>query len=117
MNFLQENNENHLTDDVSALRRSTSDILAISSLPSIWINQTPSQLSESLAETLFAILGLEFAFVRFKDRNIPLESIYTNNGFLTGQKLQSLSTALETFIETEKVTPALSEFLDGKNIQ
>lgn len=107
MNFPKDNNGLSLNEELIALRRSTRDIVAISALPSVWIHLNPSQVADSLAETLSRCLKSEFVYVMFSNGDAQIESIYGKNGSITLTK--DLSTAFGSFIETGSVSPALKE--------
>jgi signal transduction histidine kinase len=52
-----------LSDDPEELRGAICDLVAISTLPTIWIEDDVQRIAESVAEVLVAMLGLEFVFV------------------------------------------------------
>jgi PAS domain S-box-containing protein len=50
-------------NDSDELRRCVRDLVALSTLPVIWINHDGRQIADSVAEALIAILGLEFVYI------------------------------------------------------
>jgi PAS domain S-box-containing protein len=58
----------HSPDEAQQLRRSMRDVVALSTLPAIWLNHDPRQIAESTAEVLVAMLGLEFAYVSLQEK-------------------------------------------------
>jgi signal transduction histidine kinase len=72
------------SESLQELQRAIRDLVAISTLPTIWIDDDAQRIAESMAEALVALLDLEFAFVslhvdnkthfqiaRSRDRTIP----------------------------------------------
>jgi PAS domain S-box-containing protein len=52
------------SDETQQLRRTLRDLVALSALSAVWVDQEPARVAEDLAEVLLRVLGLEFALVR-----------------------------------------------------
>jgi hypothetical protein len=59
-------------DEVQHLRRSLRDLLALTSLPALWVGQTPYQMLESLADAIQRILDADIVHARLGSRLQPL---------------------------------------------
>jgi PAS domain S-box-containing protein len=56
-------------DEISSLRRTMRDLVALSALPAIWTGYHSERIAESLADILLRLLPLEFIYIR-----LPRES-------------------------------------------
>jgi PAS domain S-box-containing protein len=54
-------------DETQRLRRTLRDLVALSALSAVWVDQEPARIAEGLAEVLLRVLGLEFSLVRLTD--------------------------------------------------
>jgi signal transduction histidine kinase len=83
--------------EIDLLRRCTRDVVAVSTLPAVWLSHTPQQVAASLLEVLYDVLRLDFAFVRLND---GLELLYARDGFLVERDVRTFSTALDRWLAT-----------------
>src|ERR1043166_2128409 len=51
-------------DDTRQLRRTMRDLVALSTLPAVWVGLSPDAIARSLADTLLNTLVLDIAVVR-----------------------------------------------------
>jgi hypothetical protein len=49
--------------DETRTRRTIRDLVALSTLPAIWVNYQPLQVAQSLAEVLQSTLGLDLVYL------------------------------------------------------
>jgi PAS domain S-box-containing protein len=56
--------EENPLDEISSLRRTMRDLVALSALPAIWIGYHSERIAESLADIMLRILSLEFIYIR-----------------------------------------------------
>lgn len=109
--------ENADVTEIAVLRRTTRDIVALSSLLSSWVQHSPSQIAESLAETLAISLDLELAYVQIAGSETRIETAYTRKGFLTKNLLDNLSEQLRPIIEAKVLSLSLPDFFCSEIIQ
>ena len=57
--------EEDLSEDVSSLRRTMRDLVALSALPAIWTGYKSERIAESLADVMLRMLFLELIYVTF----------------------------------------------------
>ena len=57
--------EEDLSEEVSSLRRTMRDLVALSALPAIWTNYKSERIAESLADVMLRMLFLELIYVTF----------------------------------------------------
>lgn len=53
--------------DPRRLRATVGDLLALSTVPAVWVGREPSAIAVELADVLVESFGLDFAFVRLSD--------------------------------------------------
>jgi signal transduction histidine kinase len=56
--------EEDFLDEISSLRRTMRDLVALSALPAIWTSYHSERIAESLADIMLRILSLEFIYIR-----------------------------------------------------
>jgi PAS domain S-box-containing protein len=56
------------TDEIHDLRRSVRDLVALSTLPTVWTNTDAAGIADSLAEICQRQLALDFCYVRVRER-------------------------------------------------
>jgi PAS domain S-box-containing protein len=56
--------EEDFLDEMSSLRRTMRDLVALSALPAIWTGYRSERIAESLADIMLRILSLEFIYIR-----------------------------------------------------
>lgn len=105
----RETGEDPVAIELLTLRRATRDIVAISSLPAIWTLHSPSQVADSLVETLYHCLGLEFAYAEFIGPNEKAATAYAKNGFLKQSTLAKLANDLAPWGKAARPVPLTSE--------
>jgi hypothetical protein len=57
--------EEKFSDEISSLRRTMRDLVAISTLPAIWTGYNSACIAESLADVMLNTLSLELIYVTF----------------------------------------------------
>ena len=55
------------SEDVRRLRATVGDLLALSTVPAVWVGKEPSAIAVELVDVLVESFGLDFAFVRLRD--------------------------------------------------
>ena len=58
----------HAHNENRRLRRTMRDLVALSTLPAVWINLAPDAIARSLADVILSTLCLDFVYVRLKER-------------------------------------------------
>jgi PAS domain S-box-containing protein len=56
--------EENFLDEISSLRRTMRELVALSALPAIWTGYHSERIAESLADIMLRILSLEFIYIR-----------------------------------------------------
>jgi signal transduction histidine kinase len=97
--------EESAADELSSLRRTTREIVAISALSSVWSAYRPSQLADSLVETLVQGLRLEFAYLRLVGSETTIERAYASGPSLPDADVVLLGDKIRAWIKSE--TPRL----------
>src|SRR5918996_5840285 len=71
-----------LFDDNQDLRRCLRDLVALSTLPAVWLGYDTQHIAESLADALLGMLRLDFTYVCVKRyaHDAPLEVARTKAG-------------------------------------
>ena len=69
-----------LAEENRRLRRTMRDLVALSTLPAIWIGLSPDHIAASLAEILTRTLGLDCVLVRLGEPDDPVESVSSRYG-------------------------------------
>lgn len=87
--------------ELLALRRAARDIVAISTLPSLWQSHSPSQVADSLIEVLFHSLHLDFAYVVSPGIDVHIETAFTARGFLKKEDAAALGRKLELLADLD----------------
>lgn len=101
-----------LSNELQALRRTVRDVVAVSTLPAIWVSLTPNQIAASLAEVLFNALHLEFSFVSVADEAKEFfQAAYSQRGFLKENDLKELSRKFEPLISPDSRLAVHDSFL------
>jgi len=57
--------EENFSDEISSLRRTMRDLVALSALPAIWTGYNSGRIAESLADVMLRTLSLELIYVTF----------------------------------------------------
>lgn len=94
--------------ELKKLLRTNRDIIAISSLPSIWVKYDIPKVAESLVETLTSTLSLEFSFLMLKGQS-SIVSVHTQKGKLSAEALEELTVKLSHLLTQS--SPAISHEL------
>jgi GAF domain-containing protein len=68
--------------EISRLRAALRDLVALFSIPVVWIGREPAAIANGLADTLVALSQLDFAFVRLRDpRGVGAVDALRGNGW------------------------------------
>jgi PAS domain S-box-containing protein len=71
----------NLADENRRLRRGMRDLVALSTLPAVWIGLDPSGIAGSLADVLLTCLAVDFVYIRLRDaRGDALVDLVRSNG-------------------------------------
>ena len=88
------------SDEVIELRRCVRDLVALSTLPALWIGYPPRRILESFADALIGTLRLDLAYVRLpmpSDRLI-VEVAYTDRGLGSDDQVRVIGAALAPWL-------------------
>jgi PAS domain S-box-containing protein len=74
--------------DEATLRRCLCDVLALSTLPSVWAGAQPLRIAESLADALYSMLSADFVYVALRDpRGSTLASVAQTDRYESNPQL------------------------------
>jgi PAS domain S-box-containing protein len=57
------------SDELGNLRHTMRDLVALSTLPTVWANYNPRDIAESLADVLIKTLGLDLIYIRLRNQS------------------------------------------------
>src|SRR5260221_12515957 len=63
--------EENFLDEISSLRHTMRDLVALSALPVVWIGYDLERIAESLADVMMGILSLELIYITFARKGAP----------------------------------------------
>jgi signal transduction histidine kinase len=63
--------EGYFLDEISILRHTLRDLVALSALPVIWTGYDSERIAESLADVMLSILSLELIYITFARKGAP----------------------------------------------
>jgi signal transduction histidine kinase len=93
------------SDEIQTLRRCVRDLVALSTLPEVWIDYGPLGIAESLADVLLSTLYLDFVFVRCPTDGSTLEVARFNHPSETTDQAPLIRKALGPWLEREGSNP------------
>jgi signal transduction histidine kinase len=67
--------EENLLDEISSLRHTMRDLVALSALPVIWTGYESERIAESLADVMLSILSLELIYITFARKGAPVMEV------------------------------------------
>jgi two-component system sensor histidine kinase HydH len=99
-----------LFDDNQDLRRCIGDLVALSTLPAVWIGYDTQRIAESLADALLGMLRLDFTYVCVKRyaHDAPLEVARTKAGLNGVEQAHALGRLLTPWLDVEGVHPRVA---------
>ncbi|PSJ16514.1 sensor histidine kinase [Nitrosomonas supralitoralis] len=91
-----------VSNELQSLRRAIRDVVAVSTFPAIWLQNTPNQIADSLAEMLYSTLRLEFTFVSICNCGRDfIRKAYTRQGFLKSNDVDAIYQNLAPLFSAE----------------
>lgn len=104
-------------EEVQRLRGAMRDVIAIASLPSIWSHYDVDHVAESLVETLYRSLFLDFAYVCIKGPHRSIPAAYSRSGFMQKSSLEKLNATALAWLESQTLSAGIRSlphpFADG----
>jgi PAS domain S-box-containing protein len=90
------------------LRRAIRDLVGLSALSAVWVDQEPARIADDLAEVLLRVLRLDFTLVRLKgqDGEDTPEVVRTAQSAGLVYAPQAISQALAGWLEVGEVLPS-----------
>lgn len=81
-----------LADEIRELRRGLRDLVALTSLPSIWSDSKPQEIAANLADVLITRLNLDLVYVSMKnvDHDNTLELVRTPQQDIQGEQAREI---------------------------
>lgn len=89
-------------DEQQELRSCLRDLVAISTLPALWINLKPAEIAASLLDLLFTALRLKFTYARLVQPGTrePIEVMRTTERGDTPERARELGVSLDRHLHT-----------------
>ena len=100
-----------LTDEIQSLRRSLRDLVALTTLPTIWAGSTPSGIAESLTDVLLTTcpqLDLIYILLNRSAPENALELVRTRQDLITGDAAQKIGTVFAPWLKTDGSSPLVT---------
>src|SRR5437868_2792369 len=96
-------------DEVQTLRRCVRDLVALSTLPEVWIDYGPLGIAESLADVLLSTLYLDFVYIRCPTDGRALEVARFNGRSETTDRAPLIRKALGPWLkwQNSNLPPAI----------
>src|SRR5438132_1307583 len=96
------------SDEIQTLRRCVRDLVALSTLPEVWIDYGPLGIAESLADVLLSTLYLDFVYIRCPTDGRALEVARFNCPAETTDRALLIRKALGPWLKGESFTVPLA---------
>jgi GAF domain-containing protein len=112
----------NLTDEVLSLRRTLRDLVALTSLPAVWVGSKPYEIAESLSDVLFRTCPhLDLVYIlltRFAEEN-ALELVCTGQGLITGDAAQKIREAVAPLLKGGdlKTNHSIADPINGGSLE
>src|SRR3954449_10529915 len=90
------------------LRRTMRDLVALSTLPAVWVGLGPDGIARSLADALLHTLALDLIYVRLADLTAGgvVEVVHARHG-PDATRVETVRAALAPLLEPEATGPAM----------
>jgi PAS domain S-box-containing protein len=88
----------HSSDEGADLRRHVRDLVALSTLPAVWVGQSTRAIADSFVEAMLRTLQLGFVYVRLEgttDSQPPIEAACTDGGPAAPHRVRDMPRMLE----------------------
>jgi PAS domain S-box-containing protein len=88
----------HSSDEDADLRRYLRDLVALSTLPAVWVGQSRQAIADSFAQALLRSLQVEFVYVRLEgaaESEAAIETACMDRGSAELQRVRDMPRALE----------------------
>jgi PAS domain S-box-containing protein len=90
------------TGELQDLQRSLRDLVALSTLPAVWAETSPTNIVGSLAEVLQRTLSLDFVYVHaHREEGAILEAVRTNPPRIPSEAAQSFGQTLSPWLKSD----------------
>ena len=90
------------TGELQDLQRSLRDLVALSTLPAVWAETSPTNIVGSLAEVLQRALSLDFVYVHaHREEGAILEAVRTNPPRISSDLAQSFGQTLSPWLKSD----------------
>src|SRR4051812_26064723 len=92
------------SDEVVALRTYLRDLVAISTLPAVWVGQSPQAIVESFADALLGTLRVEFVYVHLESQGgsePSIEAAHTDRGPAGLLRAREIGQALASWLRPQ----------------
>jgi len=88
-------------DNLQTLQRGLRDLVALTTLPAIWVGSQPHQIAESLAEVMLTTLRLDLVYIALREASerLPLELVLTNQRFIKDEAAQAIGKILSPWLK------------------
>ncbi|MDB5390393.1 MAG: chemotaxis protein methyltransferase CheR, partial [Planctomycetaceae bacterium] len=94
------------TEENRRLRRTMRDLIALSTLPAIWIGVAPDRIAGSLADVLLNTLSLDFIYVRMAGRSSKdVVEVIRRKSSCENVITETLRAALAPFLSEDRIEP------------
>ena len=95
-------------DEVRQLRSCLNDLLSLLALPAMWSGREPSQIVDTLLDSLLGMLRLDFSYARLNDPagDLPIEAVRIAQRPTT-HRPQDIGRALESCLTPDAFTSPL----------
>src|SRR5438067_2039683 len=89
------------SDEVAALRGYLRDLVALSTLPAVWVGQSPETIVESFVDALLGTLRVDFVYARLESHagsDTVIEAAHTASGPAGALRARQIGEALAPWL-------------------
>ncbi|MBZ0294083.1 MAG: GAF domain-containing protein [Anaerolineae bacterium] len=105
-------------DDPDSLERGLHDLVALTTLTTVWIGKQPQEIVKSLSDVLLTTLRFDLVYIHLKQPSeaVPFELVQTSQQLLLGEQAQHIGETIASQIEVSSSRTTFSvtdPFNDG----
>src|SRR5271170_4055434 len=104
-------------EEIKRLRRCISDLVSVLALPATWTGGEPPRIMGNMLDALLSMLGLDFVYVRLRDRTgtAPAEVVKISSTWACKARPQEIGKKLGAWLgaDLQESRPILSNVFEG----
>jgi len=92
----------NVTDEIRDLRRTLRDVVALSTLPAVWVGYSPEGIAQNLADVLLNTLPVDVIYIQLRGHTEGdiVEVAHSRNGPVAVNQVQVIAKALAPWLKT-----------------